>query len=96
MKKWKEGKEKGEIAIREREMRESENGKKQNDTLEDKRKRRAAINENGKTHATINAWHFGYPSASGKVKCIGNTSFCKSFTVVGCDIFGRESGLTTT
>ena len=28
MKKWKEGKEKGEIAIREREMRESENGKK--------------------------------------------------------------------
>ena len=28
MKKWKEGTEKGEIAIGEREMRESENGKK--------------------------------------------------------------------
>jgi len=26
---------------------------------------------------------------------IGNTSFCRPFTVAGCDIFGRESGLTT-
>ena len=32
MKKWKEGTEKGEIAIGEREMRESENGKKKNGT----------------------------------------------------------------
>ena len=26
---------------------------------------------------------------------IGNASFCRPFTVAGCDIFERESGLTT-
>ena len=63
MKKWKEVTEKGEIAIREREMRESENGKKNGALKEDRRKRRAPINENGKTHV----------------------SFCRPFTVAGCD-----------
>ena len=40
-KKWKEGTEKGEIAIGEREMRESENGKKKNGTWDFWRKRDA-------------------------------------------------------
>ena len=74
--KWKEGPETGEIAIGEREMRESENGKKKwclRFMKEDIRKRRTTINENVKTCATINVWHFGYPSASGKKERIGKT-----------------------
>ena len=95
MKKWKEGTEKGEIAIREREMRESENGKRKwrfRFLKEDRRKIRATINENDKTRTTINAWHFGYPSTSGEGNVletlrIENTSFYRPFTVAGCDIF---------
>ena len=57
-------------------MRESENGKKKwclRFMKEDIRKRRTTINENVKTCATINVWHFGYPSASGKKERIGKT-----------------------
>ena len=48
----------------------NERKRKWNDTLgflkEERRKRSATINENCKTRATISAWHFGYPSASGE------------------------------
>ena len=39
---------------------------------EERSKRSATINENYKMLATINAWHFGYPSTSGEGKRIGN------------------------